>query len=143
MKQSTFQNSRSNQMLQMPKGGTPPLVPMWPQPHVRVENMNPYPFFPFNPQWGENLTAAEFETFCALLRLAWASPRPCFLPADQDEIRQMLAPYFSEAPLPSEPVMSHFLSHCNTGLLYFPPQLKALERLVEGENIYSLLWDNV
>lgn len=127
----------------MPKGGTPPLVPMWPQPHVRVENLNPFPFFPFNPQWGEGLPLAEFETFCALLRLAWASPRPCFLPADDGALTDLLKPYRAEPyePIP-ERILTSFTVHPRTGLRYFSPQLKALERLVEGENIYSLLWDD-
>jgi len=126
----------------MPKGGTPPLVPMWPQPHVRVENLNPFPFFPFNPQWGENLTLSDFETFCALLRLAWASPRPCFLPADREALTAILTPYRGETTNPSDEMMAYFTVHPRTGLMYFAPQLKALERLIDGENIYSLLWDN-
>jgi hypothetical protein len=127
----------------MPKGGTPPLVPMWPQPHVRVENLNPFPFFPFDPQWGEGLPLAEFETFCALLRLAWASPRPCYLPAEIEALTELLKPYRADAcgPVP-ERILASFTVHPQTGLRYFSPQLKALDRLVEGENIYSLLWDD-
>ncbi len=127
----------------MPKGGTPPLVPMWAQPHVRVENLNPYPFFPFNPQWGQELPLGEFEVFCSLLRLAWASPRPCFLPSDEHKLRAMLKPYRNgaEEPVP-ERVLAYFTVHSQTGLRFFSPQLKALERLVEGENIYALLWDD-
>jgi hypothetical protein len=34
-----------------------------------------------------------------------------------------------------------FCRHHRTGLLYFPPQLRALERLVNGEDLYALLWD--
>jgi hypothetical protein len=127
----------------MPKGGTPPLVPMWPQPHVRVENLNPYPFFPFNPSWGDGLPLAEFETFCALLRLAWASPRPCYLPADNEALAELLKPYRADmSGAVSEHILGFFTVHPRTGLRYFTPQLKALERLVEGENIYSLLWDD-
>jgi hypothetical protein len=37
--------------------------------------------------------------------------------------------------------MAHFTKHPGTGLLYFPPQLKFLSRLVNGENMYALLWD--
>ena len=127
----------------MPIGGTPPLVPMWPQPHVRVENLNPYPFFPFNPHWGAGLPAKEFDTFCALLRLAWASPRPCYLPAENAAVAELLKPFRPDMPGPvPESIMALFSAHPRTGLRYFSPQLKALERLVEGENIYSLLWDD-
>lgn len=126
----------------MPKGGTPPLVPMWPQPHVRVDNLNPFPFFPFNPQWGENLPLAQFDTFCALLRLAWVSPRPCFLPGDSVALTALLAPYRGDCTDIPEQIMSYFTVQPRSGLIYFAPQLKALQRLVEGENIYSLLWDN-
>lgn len=127
----------------MPKGGTPPLVPMWPQPHIRVENLNPFPFFPFNPQWAEDLPLADFETFCVLLRLAWASPRPCFLPVQDEALLEMLRPYRPESSVGiPENVMAHFSIHPRTGLRFFAPQMKALERLVDGENIYALLWDD-
>jgi hypothetical protein len=127
----------------MPQGGTPPLVPMWPQPQIRSANQNPYPFFPFDPHWGENLPVVEFETFCALLRLAWVSPRPCFLPNDRQQLEAMLVPMHLRGGAPlTERVMSYFTEHSLTGLLYFAPQLRALSRLVEGENMYSLLWDD-
>lgn len=126
----------------MPKGGTPPLVPMWPQPHVRVENLNPYPFFPFNPQWGEGLAIGDFDTFCVLLRLAWASPRPCYLPGDDETLCKMLkVQRGSDDAIPSR-VLELFTVDSRTGLRYFAPQMKALERLVRGENIYALLWDD-
>jgi hypothetical protein len=38
--------------------------------------------------------------------------------------------------------MAYFTTHSHTRLLYFPPQMRALERLVDGENMYSLLWDD-
>jgi len=126
----------------MPQGGTPPLVPMWPQPQVRELNQNPYPFFPFDPHWGEKLPMLEFESFCALLRLAWVSPRPCYLPADTDVLNQLLEPYrLRGGSKVTERVLAHFHTHPKTGLLYFPPQLRALKRLVAGENMYALLWD--
>jgi hypothetical protein len=126
----------------MPQGGTPPLVPMWPQPLVREVNQNPFPFFPFDPRWGDDLPMLEFETLCALLQLAWVSPRPCFLPADPAVLDKMLEPYHSRGGAPVSPrVLGYFKTHPATGLLYFPPQLRALERLVGGENMYALLWD--
>ena len=126
----------------MPQGGTPPLVPMWPQPQIRENNHNPFPFFPFDPRWGDDLPMLEFETLCALLQLAWVSPRPCFLPADAAALDKMLEPYRSRGGTPvSERVLAYFKVHPRTGLLFFPPQLRALERLVCGENMYSLLWD--
>ncbi len=126
----------------MPKGGTPPLVPMWPQPQIRDMNQNPYPFFPFDPQWGDGLPLLEFETLCALLRLAWGSPRPCYLPADPEELNRMLEPYRLRGGGPvTQRVLEHFSVHQQTGFLYFPAQLRALQRLVAGENIYSLLWN--
>lgn len=123
----------------MPRGGTPPLVPMW--PGVRIVERNPFPFFPFDPRWRLRFTGSEFETFCALLKMAWVSPRPCFLPPDGEHLRRLLQPYLKRgcAPL-SERVLSEFRRHPVTGLLYFPPQLRALERLVEGEDLYALLW---
>jgi hypothetical protein len=126
----------------MSQGGTPPLVPMWPQPQIRDLNQNPYPFFPFDPQWGDELAMLEFETFCALLRLAWASPRPCYLPPDPAVLNRMLEPYRQRGGGPvTKRVLAHFSVHLSTDLLYFPPQLRALERMVSGENIYSLLWN--
>jgi hypothetical protein len=128
---------------------------MWPQQQIRDLNQNPFPFFPFDPRWGEELPATEFEIFCALLRLAWASPRPCYLPADPVALNQMLnsepettmragPPQLFEghnfAPV-NQRILSLFCEHPETGLLYFPPQLRALERLVNGENMYALLWD--
>ena len=126
----------------MPQGGTPPLVPMWPQPQIRAINQNPFPFFPFDPHWGEGLPLLEFETFCALLRLAWVSPRPGYLPNDPDRLNELLRPLRLRGGAPvSARVLSYFQVHETTGLLYFPPQLRALERLVRGENMYALLWD--
>jgi hypothetical protein len=126
----------------MPQGGTPPLVPMWPQPQVRDLNQNPYPFFPFDPHWGEQLPMLEFETFCALLRLAWVSPRPCYLPPDPSRLNSMLEPYRLRGGGPvTERVLGYFKTDSRTGLLFFPPQLRALRRLVSGENMYALLWD--
>lgn len=126
----------------MKRGGTPPLVPMWPHPQVRATTPNPFPFFPFNPRWGEGLAMLEHETFCMLLRLAWVSPRPCYLPADLEQLSAMLRPHMLRgcAPL-NQRIMAHFTEHPVTGLLYFPPQLKFLQRLVSGENMYALLWD--
>lgn len=126
----------------MPQGGTPPLVPMWPKPYVRTDNLNPFPFFPFDPHWGDNLPRDEFEVFCALLRLAWVSQRPCFLPASPDALNHMLHPYRTESiGSVNERILAYFTVHPITGLLYFPPQMKSLERLVSGENMYALLWD--
>ena len=127
----------------MLQGGTPPLVPMWPQPHIRELNQNPFPFFPFDPHWGDDLPMMEFETLCALLRLAWVSPRPCFVPNDPEELNRLLEPSRLRGGAPvNERVLSYFKVHPLTGLLYFPPQLRALERLVDGENMYALLWDS-
>jgi len=125
----------------MPQGGTPPLVPMWPQPNIREINQNPFPFFPFDPHWGDELPMLEFEAFCALLRLAWVSPRPCYLPADPSSLNKLLEPCrLRGGATLTEQVLLHFTAHPRTGLIYFPPQLRALERLVAGENMYSLLW---
>lgn len=121
----------------MPRGGTPPLVPMW--PGVRVIEQNPYPFFPFNPCWWEQFSSGDFEVFCLLLRAAWISPRPCFLPAERERLQQ-LAEANARLPL-SDKVLGQFRRHEQSGLLYFPPQLRALRRLVEGEDLYALLWD--
>ena len=119
------------------RGGTPPLVPMW--PGVRVVEQNPFPFFPFNPRWRETFTSGDFETFCALLRLAWISPRPCFLPAETSHLLRLLRPYGKSAI--SRCVLAQFQTHQRTGLLFFPPQLRALQRLAAGEDLYALLWD--
>ena len=112
---------------------------MW--PGVRVVERNPFPFFPFNPRWRERFHGAEFETFCALLKMAWISPRPCYLPSDREHLNQLLEPYIRRgcAPL-SERVLTAFARHPRTGLLYFAPQLRALQRLVNGEDLYALLW---
>jgi hypothetical protein len=116
---------------------------MWPQPRIRELNQNPFPFFPFDPHWGDELPMMEFETFCALLRLAWVSPRPCYLPQDPAVLNRMLEPYRLRGGAPvTKRLLANFTEHPQTGLLYFPPQLRALERLVSGENMYALLWDS-
>lgn len=125
----------------MPQGGTPPLVPMWPQAGIRELNQNPFPFFPFDPHWGDELPMLEFETFCALLRLAWVSPRPCYLPSDPSVLNTLLEPCRLRGGAPiTNRVLSYFTLHPGTNLLYFPPQMRALQRLVDGENMYALLW---
>src|SRR4051812_8981290 len=67
----------------VPRGGSPPLVPMW--PGARVVERNPFPFFPFNPRWQRqtSMTREDLEVFCALLKLAWVSDRPGYLPPDR------------------------------------------------------------
>lgn len=122
----------------MPRGGCPPLVPMW--PGARVIERNPYPFFPFNPRWHANLRREDLEPFCALLKLAWISERPGFLPPDRSQLLTLLNGYHRFCEV-SDSVFAQFHSHDRTGLLFFPPQLRALRRLVAGEDMYSLLWD--
>ncbi len=121
----------------MPRGGTPPLVPMW--PGVRVTEQNPFPFFPFDPRWRQGFSKPDLQAFCALLRLAWVSPRPCFLSPDLVCLNQTLE-RMGHTPASSH-VLAQFCRHARTGLLYFPSQLRALERLVGGEDLYALLWD--
>jgi hypothetical protein len=111
---------------------------MW--PGARVVERNPFPFFPFNPRWRTQMTRGDLGVFCALLKLAWISERPGFLPAD----RGCLAMLLKEASRPtdiSDNVFDQFEQQKDTGLLFFPPQLRALRRLVAGEDMYSLLWD--
>jgi hypothetical protein len=121
----------------LPRGGTPPLVPMW--PGVCVVEKNPFPFFPFNPRWREEFSSDEFQFFCVLLRLAWVSPRPCLLPPEVDALERLMEPHI-RGPIP-DGVLCRFRRHERLGLLYFPPQLRALQRLIAGEDLYSLLWD--
>jgi hypothetical protein len=122
----------------VPRGGSPPLVPMW--PGARIVERNPFPFFPFNPRWQTQMSHEDLEIFCALLKLAWVSERPGFLSSDREALRSLLQGAFKLTDVP-EVVLSQF--HCQevTGLLFFPPQLHALRRLVGGEDMYSLLWD--
>ncbi len=124
----------------MPRGGSPPLVPMW--PGARVIERNPFPFFPFNPRWQRqaSMSREDLEVFCALLKLAWVSDRPGYLPAD----RESLVTRLKDACLPSnisDFVLAQFQKQKGTGFLFFPPQVRALRRLVAGEDMYSLLWD--
>lgn len=122
----------------MPRGGSPPLVPMW--PGARVVERNPYPFFPFNPRWHGEMMSDDLGVFCALLKLAWISERPGYLPAEREVLRAMLKDVFCPATI-SDTVMAQFHRQKGTGLLFFPPQVRALRRLVAGEDMYSLLWD--
>src|SRR3954468_16256731 len=111
---------------------------MW--PGARVVERNPFPFFPFNPRWQSHMAHPDLEVFCALLKLAWISERPGYLPASREDLSRLL----KEACRPthvSDLVMSQFRPQTTTGLLFFPPQLRALRRLVAGEDMYSLLWD--
>ena len=87
------------------------------------------------------LSAAQLAAVrgVALLRLAWVSPRPCFLSPDVALLNQTLE-RMGHAPASSR-VLAQFSCHVRTGLLYFPSQLRALERLVSGEDLYALLWD--
>jgi hypothetical protein len=121
----------------LPRGGTPPLVPMW--PGVCVLERNPFPFFPFNPRWRHGLNTAEFQVFSVLLRLAWISPRPCMLPPQLDELERLAATHISGA-IPAR-ALQRFRRDERLGFLIFPPQLRALQRLVSGEDLYALLWD--
>ena len=111
---------------------------MWPV--TRAIERNPFPFFPFNPRGQTRLTRQELEVFCSLLRLAWISERPCFLPADREVLREMLHAANRHAEI-SDAVLALFQRQKGTGLLFFPPQMRALRRLVSGEDMYSLLWD--
>lgn len=122
----------------MGRGGSPPLVPMW--PGARVVERNPFPFFPFNPRWQTQLTREDLEVFCALLKLAWISERPGYLPADRDSLVMLLRDANRPSKI-SDAVFAQFQQQQTTGLLFFPPQLRALRRLVNGEDMYSLLWD--
>jgi hypothetical protein len=122
----------------VPRGGCPPLVPVW--PGARIIERNPFPFFPFNRRWLADLSRADVEIFCSLLKLAWISDRPGYLPPSRNELAALLR----EACRPgevSDAVLSRFHTQRGTGLLFFPPQLRALRRLVAGEDMYSLLWD--
>lgn len=122
----------------MGRGGSPPLVPMW--PGARVIERNPFPFFPFNPRWQTQMTRDDLEVFCALLKLAWISDRPGYLPPDRESLIALLRQSSRPASV-SDAVMAQFQQQPWTGLLFFPPQLRALRRLVNGEDMYSLLWD--
>ena len=122
----------------MSRGGSPPLVPMW--PGARVIERNPFPFFPFNPRWQTHMTREDLEVFCALLKLAWVSERPGYLPADRESLVALLKQASRSSNI-SDGVLAQFQAQQTTGLLFFPPQLRALRRLVNGEDMYSLLWD--
>ncbi len=122
----------------MPRGGCPPLVPIW--PGARVTEKNPFPFFPFNPRWQSEMTRHDLEVFCALLKLAWVSERPGYLPNSRELLAQWLKESSRHTEI-SDIVWAQFKEQEDTGLLFFPPQLRALRRLVAGEDMYSLLWD--
>jgi hypothetical protein len=82
----------------------------------------------------------DLEAFCSLLKLAWVSQRPGFLPPGREGLSRIL----EQARRPSrisDLVFAQFQPQKGTGLLFFPPQLRALRRLVAGEDMYSLLWD--
>src|SRR4051812_38361916 len=111
---------------------------MW--PGARVVERNPFPFFPFNPTWQTEMNREDLESFCALLKLAWISERPGFLTADREALRVLLKEATRPASI-SEVVFAKFEKQAGTGLLFYPPQLRALRRLVNGEDMYSLLWD--
>jgi hypothetical protein len=86
------------------------------------------------------MTREDLEVFCALLKIAWVAERPGYLPAE----REMLSEALTEASRPSnvsDVVYAQFQRQKHTGFLFFPPQLRALRRLVAGEDMYSLLWD--
>jgi hypothetical protein len=111
---------------------------MW--PGARIVERNPFPFFPFNPRWQAQMKPEDLQVFCTLLKLAWVSERPGFLPADREELSALLAEAYRPTQI-SDLVFNQFSRQENTGLLYFPPQQRALRRLVSGEDMYSLLWD--
>lgn len=118
--------------------GSPPLVPIW--PGVRVVERNPFPFFPFNPRWQQGLEREDLDAFCSALKLAWISERPCYLPNDVEAIERLLREKGTPRKI-TGCVIGRFETQPRTGLLFFPPQLRALRRLIEGEDMYSLLWD--
>jgi len=111
---------------------------MW--PGARVVERNPFPFFPFNPRWQTQMTREDLEVFCGLLKLAWISERPGFLPSDRQALAILLRENSRHDEI-SDVVFTQFQRQQNTGFLFFPPQLRALRRLVAGEDMYSLLWD--
>jgi hypothetical protein len=111
---------------------------MW--PGERIVERNPFPFFPFNPRWQAQMAREDLEVFCALLKLAWISERPGFLPAERERLEQALKEACRPANV-SDIVLAQFQRQEDTGFLFFPPQLRALRRLVAGEDMYSLLWD--
>lgn len=127
-----------HQESQLIRKGSPPLVPIW--PGVRVVERNPYPFFPFNPKWQQELEKGDLETFCSLLKIAWVSERPCYLPSELEAMHQLLQERGTPRIVTTE-VIRKFQTQATTGLLFFPPQLRALRRLIDGEDMYSLLWD--
>jgi hypothetical protein len=61
------------------------------------------------------------------------------LPADINQIHRLVEPHL-RGPIPKR-VLERFRYHERLGFLFFPPQLRALQRLVSGEDLYSLLWD--
>jgi hypothetical protein len=122
----------------VPRGGCPPLVPIW--PGARVIERNPFPFFPLNPKWLTDMSRSDTETFCSLLKLAWTSQRPGYLPPDGQELANLLREACRPCQVP-DLVLQRFHRQKSTGLLFFPPQMRALRRLVAGEDMYSLLWD--
>jgi len=107
---------------------------------VRVVERNPFPFFPFNPRWQQGLEREDLDAFCSALKLAWISERPCYLPNDIEAIEQLLREKGTPRKVTAV-VIGRFELQPGTGLLFFPPQLRALRRLIEGEDMYSLLWD--
>jgi len=86
------------------------------------------------------MTREDLEVFCALLKLAWISERPGYLPADRESLAALLIQACRSSNI-SDGVLSQFQPQQTTGLLFFPPQIRALRRLVNGEDMYSLLWD--
>ncbi len=86
------------------------------------------------------MTREDLEVFCALLKLAWISERPGYLPGDRDALCVLLKEVHRPSNV-SDAVFSQFQQQQTTGFLFFPPQLRALRRLVNGEDMYSLLWD--
>lgn len=122
----------------MSRSGSPPLVPIW--PGARIIERNPFPFFPFNPRWQAQMTRDDLDVFCTLLKIAWISERPGFLPSDRDSLVALLKDS-SQFTHVSDIVYAQFERNLDTDLLFFPPQIRALRRLVAGEDMYSLLWD--
>lgn len=67
-------------------------MPVW--PGARIIERNPFPFFPFNPRWLAELSREDVETFYSLLKLAWVSVRPGYLPGDRDQLSKLLTEVF-------------------------------------------------
>jgi hypothetical protein len=101
-----------------------------------------FPFLPFRKEWMAGLDLHDRGILSALLELSWCQDPPCYLPRDEDVLRQMLVARYDhpswDQPIPPR-VLWRFRFDAATGMLYFPQLLHAYRFMKRAEDPTDVL----